>query len=239
MPIAEFPAVISPESILRDGTGSFSERRATDGSHGRQIPPNLSGQLTIPTRHATIKSHRSQIPTESRRPPDAIGTPCDHTIAQQTDRPESRLKPNSIGTLCDLAVAPWVDIPESRLPPDAIGTPCDRRSTHQTDTTEPRRPGHSIRAQCDCKLPHQTDTSQIQHQTSDTGPPCDSKVTRQTDIPGYRQPGERYPYTMRPHNHTASRYPRPPAPDQRQSARRATTRSHRGRIGRFELPAGD
>ncbi len=93
MSIAEFPAIISPESILCNGTGSFSERRATDGSHDEQIyqnansntaisahhvagkahtgqlPPNLSGQLTISAHHATAKSHSRQIPHESSTKP--------------------------------------------------------------------------------------------------------------------------------------------------------------------------
>ena len=37
MPIAEFPAVISPESILRGGTGDFSARRAPTQPHRGQI----------------------------------------------------------------------------------------------------------------------------------------------------------------------------------------------------------
>lgn len=70
MPITEFPAIISLESILRGGTGSFSERRAADGSHGRQIPPTPAPDQRQSARHATTRSHRGRIP----RNPDGHST---------------------------------------------------------------------------------------------------------------------------------------------------------------------
>ena len=88
MPIAEFPAVISPESILRGGTGDFSARRAPTQPHRGQIagfkpptdnttgaPPHdgnkerpASNNDGRPERH-----HRSGRP--SSRPPDGCRRP--------------------------------------------------------------------------------------------------------------------------------------------------------------------
>ena len=148
MPIAEFPAVISLESILRGGTGSFSERRAADGSHDGQISQNANSNTAISAHHATRKSRRGQILPDPGTRPTTTRPPSDRTIAPRADTTESRRPLNAIGTPCDRKVAQQTDTSRIQHQAGGICPPCDWKSTHRTVTAGPRQPGDGTCPPC-------------------------------------------------------------------------------------------
>ena len=148
MPIAEFLAVISPESILRDGTGDFSARRATDGSHDGQISQNANSNTAISAHHATRKSRRGQILPDPGTRPTTTRPPSDRTIAPRADTAESRRPLNAIGTPCDRKVAQQTDTSRIQHQAGGICPPCDWKSTRRTVTAGPRQPGDGICPPC-------------------------------------------------------------------------------------------
>lgn len=148
MPIAEFPAVISPESILRDGTGDFSARRATDGSHDGQIYQNANSNTAISAHHATRKSRRGQILPDPGTRPTTTRPPSDHTIAPRTDTTEFRRPLNAIGTPCDSKVARQTDTSRIQHQDGDICPPCAHAVAPRADgrlQATDRQPPASIR----------------------------------------------------------------------------------------------
>lgn len=148
MPIAEFPTVISPESILRDGTGDFSARRATDGSHDGQIYQNANSNMATSAHHAIGETHTGRILPGPGTRPTTIRPPSDHTIAPRTDTSEFRRPLNAIGTPCDSKVAQQTDTSRIQHQDGDICPPCDWKSTHRTVTAGPRQPGDGICPPC-------------------------------------------------------------------------------------------
>ncbi len=167
MPIAEFPAVISPESILRDGTGDFSARRATDGSHDGQIYQNANSNTAISAHHATGKTHTGQLPP--------------NLSEQLTISPRHATRKSHTGRI----------LPGPGTRPTTTRPPSDHTIAPRTDTTEFRRPLNAIGTPCDSKVARQTDTSRIQHQDGDICPPCAHAVAPRAD--GRLQATDRQP----------------------------------------------
>ncbi len=215
MPIAEFPAVISPESILRDGTGDFSARRATDGSHDGQIyqnansntaisahhatgkthtgqlPPNLSEQLTISPRHATRKSHTGRILPGPGTRPTTTRPPSDHTIAPRTDTTEFRRPLNAISTPCDRKVAQQTDTSRIQHQAGGICPPCAHAAAPRADNrlqATDRQPPASTR-----NRPRRQQKTTSKQQQWASGAPSSPRTPIITSPDGCRRPSIRHP----------------------------------------------